>query len=93
MIKIDVQGVELQTLKGASQIIDKDRPILIFEHEDINFPDKQTSEDAKKGLYNFFREKNYSVFYISRFSRGMLFPVQWEKHLNGDLLGLPGELV
>lgn len=31
-IKIDVEGAELLSLKGASRILSKDKPLLIFEH-------------------------------------------------------------
>ena len=31
LIKMDVEGGELQVLKGASRIIARDRPILVFE--------------------------------------------------------------
>ena len=34
VVKIDVQGAELKVLKGAIQVIEKDRPTIIFEHED-----------------------------------------------------------
>lgn len=32
LIKIDVEGAELQVLKGSREILKRDRPIVIFEH-------------------------------------------------------------
>jgi FkbM family methyltransferase len=32
LIKIDVEGAELQVLKGAKRIVSQDRPLVIFEH-------------------------------------------------------------
>lgn len=32
LIKIDVEGAEYQVLKGATGILEKQRPVIIFEH-------------------------------------------------------------
>ena len=39
LIKIDVEGHEIQVLQGASEIIKKHRPIIIAEVFEKNFPE------------------------------------------------------
>jgi hypothetical protein len=51
VIKIDVEGFELFVLKGAKDIINSNRPIIIAEVFECNF-DK---------VLEFFREVNYSL--------------------------------
>lgn len=43
-IKVDVEGTELDVLKGAMTIIDRDRPVLMVEINDKNTPEAQAIE-------------------------------------------------
>jgi FkbM family methyltransferase len=51
-IKIDVEGHELQVLKGAQKIIKKFRPVLYVEND---------RKEKSEALIAFIREMNYSV--------------------------------
>jgi len=88
LIKIDVQGYEIEVLKGAQNLIAGQRPYIFLEHEDINFSPTEAI-DIKKCLRDFFLEFGYSVFYLTRYDPNMLFPVCWERPLDGDLIAIP----
>ncbi len=89
LIKIDVQGFEINVLSGAIETIRRNRPVILLEHEDINFADAAAAQHAKEGLNAFFRAIDYGVYYITRYDPGLLLPVDWGKALNGNLLALP----
>ncbi len=57
-IKIDVEGAELQVLKGARETIKKSKPIIIFEHGLGASEFYNTTPDM---VFNFFKELNYNL--------------------------------
>ena len=65
LIKIDVEGSELEVLLGSSKIIDEYHPIILCE---ILFRDTLSSakldKDRKNMLMNFLQEKNYLIYQI-----------------------------
>ncbi len=89
LIKTDTQGYELEVLEGARGLIQKDRPPILLEHEDDLFVSKSDAKNMKMNLKTVFLDLDYEVFYLSKKDPFMLFPVQWESVLNGDLLALP----
>lgn len=89
LIKIDVQGFELEVLKGAKELIRTHRPYILFEHEDVNFQDEVSAKSAKEGLKRFFDENGYLAYYVTRYDHNMMFPVSWDRSLCGDILALP----
>ena len=89
VIKIDVQGHELSVLLGGRALIGCHRPAIIFEHEDSNFGKQEDADLAKNGLAEFFNDLDYEVYYISLYDPSILFPVKWDRKLEGDLLALP----
>jgi len=58
MIKIDVEQHEYEVMDGASKLIDKNQPVLIFEHN-IETSKKQTLKINK-----FIKEKGYVIYLI-----------------------------
>jgi FkbM family methyltransferase len=61
LIKIDVQGWEKKVLLGATNLLDRDRPVLIVEFESFQLSKTQTS---CRELFDFIRKLNYSIFYL-----------------------------
>jgi len=89
LIKIDVQGFEFQVLQGARDLISKQKPYILLDHEDNLFSEPLGAEEAKQNLQNLFSQCGYVVFYMSKFDPGMLFPVSWDRPLFGTLLAVP----
>ena len=60
-IKIDVQGFENDVFEGAWELIERDRPAIVFEHSDQYYddPNKIRSEISGK-----FKTLNYEIYYI-----------------------------
>jgi FkbM family methyltransferase len=56
LIKIDVEGMELKVLNGAKEVIEKNQPFILFEHEKSNFINEQSDllVILKKLKYNNF---------------------------------------
>jgi FkbM family methyltransferase len=89
LIKIDTQGYELEVLEGARGIIKRNHPPILLEHEDDLFAAKSDAKKIKMNLKVFFLDLGYEVFYLTKKDPFLLFPVQWDCLLNGDLLALP----
>ncbi len=89
LVKMDIQGFELEVLRGARRLLASQRPAVLLEHQDGNFGNAVAAADAKHALCELFRECHYDVFYITRYDSQLAFPVQWDQPLEGDLLALP----
>ena len=88
-IKIDVQGHELEVMLGARGLIERDRPVVVFEHEDALHPDPGDALKRKRAIGALFAGLDYEVLYVSRRGTDLFTAVAWERALNGDLLALP----
>jgi FkbM family methyltransferase len=58
MIKIDVEGHELEVMDGAKNIIKKNKPLLIFEHN-IEINKEQTLK-----INEFLKQQDYVIYLI-----------------------------
>ena len=69
LLKIDVEGMELDVIKGASKIIKNCRPLILFEHskEDF-FPKSDLLETLKNLDYKFAYYQN-DWHHIARYTR------------------------
>ena len=61
-IKIDTEGWELFILQGAEQLILRDRPILLMEHNDTNMKQCNSTRDD---MENFLHKLNYEWDLVS----------------------------
>jgi FkbM family methyltransferase len=58
MLKIDVEGAELQVLKGAIKTLEKHKPDISLELHGLYFDDPETHVEA---LFNFFEGLGYTA--------------------------------
>lgn len=56
-IKIDVEGMELDVLQGAVEVMSRARPVIFFESW-------SSDTSRRKLLSNFFSEREYSLIYL-----------------------------
>jgi FkbM family methyltransferase len=89
LMKIDVQGHELEVLCGAEAVILHHRPALILEHEDNLYFSASEANQRKTELAKLLSRLGYETLYISRWGSELLSVVDWSRYLNGDLLALP----
>ncbi len=92
LIKIDVQGYEYQVLKGAVGLIEKNKPVIIFEHFDRYHAQPL---EVRKKLNSIFSAMNYEFYLIraGRFMRPHNFlekiDIALAKEINGDIVAIP----
>jgi FkbM family methyltransferase len=89
LMKVDVQGHELEVLRGADAVISHHRPALILEHEDDLYLSAPEANQRKTDLAKLLSRQGYETLYISRWGSDLLTVADWSRHLNGDLLALP----
>lgn len=86
LIKIDVQGFELEVLLGAQNTIKKYKPIIIFEHEDRYHTDP---EETKTKLADLFDSLEYEIYEIDKYDYRNLRHVVWTENINENLIAFP----
>jgi len=91
LVKVDVQGHELEVLRGAQALVSRHRPALILEHEDDLYRSAAEAGQRKSDLAGLLSRLGYETLYVSRWGAGLLAVADWSRRLNGDLLALPLE--
>jgi FkbM family methyltransferase len=82
VIKIDIQGGELNALKGAEKVIKKYRPILFVEVMDFS----KDAKDTKAYLY----ELGYELHYLTKKSQ-LVGPNSPDIFISWDVVALPNK--
>ncbi|UII33374.1 FkbM family methyltransferase [Fulvivirga ulvae] len=96
IIKIDVEGAELEVLKSLYFTIEKNRPLVIIEILPPRDIQDEFRVSRNKQVFDIFESLNYSVFIINKKGKGFgsLDPVKDEFHGDGhwaDFMAFPVE--
>lgn len=86
VIKIDVQGAEIDVLHGAYKIVEEHKPVFIFEHEDEYHED---AKSVKIKIKNFFDKNNYNLYVLDSNLPDLLIPIDLSVYVNTNIVALP----
>lgn len=78
-IKIDVEGYELEVLKGLKDIIQKFKPKILLEYSPYYYKIKNFGDDSQK-ILDFLFENNYSVFDVELDK--MVYKTDYDEYIN-----------
>tara|TARA_B100000989_G_C19498828_1_gene453314 strand:+ start:610 stop:1527 length:918 start_codon:yes stop_codon:yes gene_type:complete len=90
IIKIDTQGSELNVLLSGKKIINRDRPIIIFEFESDYFPKPNDEKNIKHDIIEFFEKMNYELFMIDDNIKFMP-KLTLKDYFQGDIIAVPSK--
>jgi FkbM family methyltransferase len=62
LVKLDIEGAELHALRGATDLLARFRPLIVFEWGDQSSPIYGTTSDQ---IWSFFSARGYRLFAIS----------------------------
>ena len=88
VIKIDTQGHELNVLLSATQLIKKNRPIVLFEFESEYFPAPEDEKNTKGQILDFFANLKYELYMVGTESQ-YLPKLTLQDYFHGDILAVP----
>ena len=94
-IKIDVEGGEMAVLKGASALIRRDQPVIVFE---CGLGGTDVYDTTPDQLYDFFHEHSYHLSLMKDFLQSksffskQAFEEQYYQKLNYYFVASPQEL-
>ena len=89
LIKIDVQGFELEVLRSAKQTIAENRPFIIFEFESEYSMTLDKHNEMQQHITEFFNEINYDLYCVERHTSFMP-KLKFPGYFHGDILATPG---
>ena len=85
VLKIDTQGFEWNVLQGATALIGKHRPVILFEHEDHYH---KNALQMRRQMGDFFDRRSYDL-YIPTGELLRSFDFRNIAHFHGDVIALP----
>jgi FkbM family methyltransferase len=86
VIKVDVQGAELEVLKGAERTLTSSSPVLIFEHEDEYH---NNPIEIKTEIKNYLEGLGYKMFLFHKDLGMAKHPeVNFGNYLNADIIAV-----
>ena len=69
LIKIDVEGMELEVLRGGTRLIECARPVVLFE---VNLSQLRAHGTSPRALERFFTSRNYNLYVHLKGKNGAL---------------------
>jgi len=82
IIKVDVEGFELDVIKGLSAVIDKNKPYIICEILPVYSSENRSRIDRQDELLKILKQREYSIFRI--LNNGSLFQLN-EIEIHSDM--------
>ncbi|GJL79617.1 MAG: hypothetical protein NPINA01_26060 [Nitrospinaceae bacterium] len=92
LIKIDVQGYETKVLEGATSLIARDQPVIIYEHFESYYSNPKELRNKVEELlmpfgYELYLIRSKNDFRPHRFLEQL--NLNSKKEINGDIVALP----
>lgn len=85
-IKIDVEGLELEVLKGAAELLAAKQPPIILLEFNSNMAIEVSGQTAGLELESLMRNNSYEIFRVELDKNVRLEPGELESQSNGDFL-------
>jgi FkbM family methyltransferase len=70
LIKIDVEGAELDVVQSLLQVIERDRPIVLLEVLPVYTPENQARQARQQALEAIFNTANYRLWRVQKTATG-----------------------
>ena len=83
-IKIDVEGFELQVIYGLKTVINKHRPVIIFEYDAGYW---QQAGNHIENCYDLFKDYNYQLYQVNEANAESINPAKTIQ--SGNILCIP----
>lgn len=87
-IKVDAEGADFYILQGATRILSKDRPLVVFESGRVNANPAKSYGYTEDQFNDFFQAQNYVLYDIAGFKYQTRF---WEHPTLNDFVAIPRE--
>lgn len=87
-IKIDAEGADFLVLQGSIRLIERNRPLIVFEGWGVKAGLAKLYDYTKEEFFDFFNQINYTLYD----TMGLRFtPALWESLTLNDFIAVPNE--